>query len=106
MLDILFDILAREIVMTGSGDTGDFAVTTNPSVQNGGNLLNSRVAVLTNPMFGTGVNQMIGGNPVVATYEMNRWKTMCMQDGATVAKWTGSVVNGQLQAVWSVSYIP
>lgn len=106
MLDVEFDILTREIVMIGSGDTSDFQLTSNASVQNGGILLNSRVAVLTNPMYGTGVNQVMGGNPGVATFEMNRWKAMCLRDGATLAKWTGTInPAGILAANWQVSYL-
>ena len=90
MYDILFDTVKRDIVMTGSGDTGDFATTTNPSVQNGGILLYSRCAVLTNPMYGIGVEQLMNAHPAVAVSEMNRWQAMCKQDGATLAKWSGS----------------
>lgn len=92
MLDIVFDIITREIVMTGSGVTSDFATTDNPSVQNGGILLRSKVAVLTNPMYGIGLpEQVMGSHASVVTAELNRWKAMCIKDGGTLAKWAATV---------------
>lgn len=78
--------------MTGSGSTGDFATTDNPSVQNGGILLTSRVAILSSPMNGAAVfEQAMGGHISDATKELNRWKAMCITDGAKMAKWNGSL---------------
>ena len=92
MMDVLFDIVARDIVMTGNGETGDFSVTENPSVQNGGILLRSKVAVLNSPMAGIGLpEQVMGSHPSVVTAELNRWKGMCSRDGATIAKYNASV---------------
>eukprot|EP01037_Dinobryon_pediforme_P011474 gene11474-11570_t len=96
--DVEFDIIKRDIVMTGSGDTSDFVLTQNPSVQNGGILLRSKVAILNNPMYGIGlVEEVMGSHASIVTRELNRWKAQCMQDGATIAKWNASITpQGQL----------
>jgi len=86
MQDIWFDIVAREIVLQNN----DFELTTNPSVQNGGNVLYSRAANPLAPMVGIGILEIIGGNGSKAAYEMNRWQAQMITDGATLAVWTAT----------------
>jgi hypothetical protein len=83
MFDILFDIETREVIM----QNGDFEITDNPSVQNGGNLLNSRCANIVKPMFGIGFDEVMNGDANRATFELNRWRQQAFADGATIAEW-------------------
>lgn len=87
MNDIRFNIATREIDFTPDGS--DFAVTSNPSVQNGGILLYSLGAFPLTPMLGVGlVPQVINGARRDFIYCLNRWQQQGYQDGATLAKWT------------------
>lgn len=102
MLDLKFDIVTREIVM----QDGDFSLQSNPSVQNGGIALYSRADILSVPMFGIGVEDMVNAGMTKVTYEMNRWKTMVANDGATVAKWSAVTVAGNQAGIqWEISYL-
>lgn len=108
MLDFLFDIVAREIVLT-QGTHGDFVTTTNPSVQDGGALLYSRGVNLRNLMAGIDIDSIINGgagSPAPA-FELNRWKSQALNDGATVAKWNAGTVqpNGEFAFTVQVSYL-
>jgi len=85
MNDIEFDVITREIKMT---TTGDFSVTANPSVQNGGIILLSRCAYINNPMLGIGLEDVINAPTSKTAYELNRWQNECVQDGATIAQYT------------------
>jgi len=106
MQDIAFDIISREIMMSGSGDAGDFSLTDNCSVQNGGILLYSRAAILTNPMIGIGMEQMINSNQTNASFEMNRWQAQARKDGATLATWSGKTNdNGEFITNINISYL-
>lgn len=82
MLDLLFDITKREIVLS-KGTHGDFVTTTNPSIQNGGGLAYSRGANLRKPMMGIGIEEIVnaGAGVSTATAEMNRWKSQVALDG-------------------------
>ena len=94
--DIQFDPVAREIVLTaplGSASM-DMVTTVNPSVQNGAILQYSRCTNLVYPMFGIGMEQVFGSDMSILAFEMNRWKTQAKQDGATLAKWTSSILSG------------
>jgi hypothetical protein len=84
--DIKFDIVTREIVMQNN----DFALQSNPSVQNGGIALYSRADNLRFPMFGIGAEDMINSDMTKVAYEMNRWKVMVSNDGATIARWSAA----------------
>ena len=95
MFDIEFDIVTREIVMKNN----DFATTANPSVQNGGILLYSRCAILSSPMSGVGVEDMMGANMSKVAFEMNRWQVMAKNDGATIARWEASPIGGNQVAI-------
>lgn len=101
MHDILFSIVTREIVM----DNDDFAVTENPSVQNGGILLYSLGAIPLLPMYGVGlVPQVINGARRDLVYQLNRWQQQAYQDGATLAKWEITPHNGDEELLNQVSY--
>lgn len=83
MLDLNFDIVTREIVMKDN----DFDTTVNPSVQNGGILLNSRGAFISNPMAGVGLENTINAIATILAREMNRWKAQVLNDGGTICRW-------------------
>lgn len=100
MLDIQFDPVAREIVMSD----GDFATTTNPSEQNGAALLYGRGFNTTNPMTGVGIEDIIGANGSKMALEMNRWKQMAINDGATISKWSTAIVNNVAEIQQEISY--
>jgi hypothetical protein len=100
--DIKFDIVTREIVMKDN----DFALQTNPSVQNGGIALYSRADNLRFPMFGVGVEDMMNANMTRVAYEMNRWKVMASNDGAIIARWSAVPIAGsQVGISTDVSYL-
>jgi|ERR1035437_1207095 hypothetical protein len=86
MLDIKFDIVAREIIWLDTDPNG-FVLTDNPSEQNGGILQFSRAAILQSPISGIGIEEVINSGITKTTYEMNRWKNQAIADGATVANW-------------------
>lgn len=101
MRDILFSIITREIVMSNN----DFAVTDNPSVQNGGILEYSLGAFPLTPMYGVGiVPQVIGGARRDLVFLLNRWQQQAYQDGATLAKWIIEPANGDEELFNFVSY--
>lgn len=85
MTDIEFDVINREIVLAGNGD---FSVTANPSVQNGGIILLSRCGIINSPMLGVGLEDVINAPTSKTAYELNRWQNQCVQDGATVAQYS------------------
>lgn len=108
MLDFLFDIIKREIVLS-QGTHGDFVTTVNPSVQNGGALLYSRGTNLRNLIAGIDINTIVNGgagSPAPA-FELNRWKAQALNDGATKAKWTAGDVqfNADFQFTTIISYL-
>lgn len=108
MQDFLFDIVAREIVLT-DGTHGDFVTTTNPSVQDGGAILYSRGVNLRNPMVGIDIDSIVNGGAGSPTpaFDLNRWKSQALTDGATTAKWTAGAVqpNGEFAYTIQVSYL-
>lgn len=91
----MFDIMTREIVMKAN----DFALQVNPSVQNGGIALYSRADNLRFPMFGVGVEDMMNSNMSKVAFEMNRWKAMVSNDGATIARWSAAPFSGNQVAI-------
>lgn len=102
MLDIQFDITTREIVMKNN----DFALQSNPSVQNGGIALYSRADILSAPMFGIGVEDMMNADMTKVAFEMNRWKTMVSNDGAVIARWTAVPLAGNEVGIsQEISYV-
>ena len=100
MNDLVFDIVARELVML----SGDFTTTSNPSVQNGGIIEESRCAFISNPMLGIGLEDIINANAGKAAYEMNRWQSQCKSDGATLAKWNATYTGTTAQLNTFISY--
>lgn len=103
MKDIAFDITTREIVMKNN----DFALTKNPSQQNGAIVLMSKGANPLNPVLGIGLLPGIINAPSTAlTYDMNRWKSQVINDGATLARWEAPVTpKGLAKPEIFISYI-
>ena len=81
MEDILFDIVTREIVITGQGDNSDFELTQNPSVQNGGIIMYGRGFNIYSPIYGIAVQEFLNGNMTNAAVQLARWKQMVQADG-------------------------
>lgn len=100
MLDILFDIKAREIVFANN----DFATTTNPSVQNGGILLYARVFNNQAIMSGVGMIDVLNSKMDKVAFELNRWQAQAKLDGATLAAWTANNVGPDAIIETDISY--
>lgn len=101
LLEILFDINARDCIMTN----GDFTTTSNPSVQNGGLLLLSRATNIFNLLMGIGINQVRGGTVAQAAYEMNRWVQQVKLDGGQ-ANYTATPTGPMSCSFnWNVNYL-
>jgi len=84
MNDIVWDVEQRDISFGPDGLAGDFLLTTNPSTQNGGILLEARCMNILQCQFGIGFNsQVLGGNTAGAAFQMNRWVQQIFSDGAT-----------------------
>lgn len=83
MLDILFDIAKRDVVL----QNGDFVKTTSPSAQNGSLILTSRCAYVASPLLGIGILDLLNSNGSKVIYEMNRWKQQVKDDGGR-ATWS------------------
>ena len=102
MLDVTFDLVTREIVIKNN----DFALQTNPSVQNGGIALYSRADNLRFPMFGIGIEDMMNAGMTKVAYELNRWKIMVANDGAAIVRWSAVPYQGNTAAISTeVSYL-
>lgn len=101
MQDVKFDLVTREIVMKDN----DFALQSNPSVQNGGIALYSRADNLRFPMFGIGVEDMMNAGMTKVAFELNRWKVMVRNDGAGIARWNASPFGTQVAISTEVSYL-
>lgn len=82
---------------------GDFVVTPDASVQNGGLILLFRAFISANPILGIGIYQLRGDNVTQVNYEMNRWKQQVIDDGGRAAV-TTTLVNGNQQFSWQVNY--
>ena len=95
MTDLEFDITTRELVV----ENGDFKHTSKPSVQYGGIIRDSRCAFLRTPTIGVGIQEIINSPISEVNYEMNRWKQMCIADGAKVADFTLSNNNTSESAI-------
>lgn len=105
MLDFKFDMVNREIVL---GPDGDFVLTTNPSVQNGGSLAYSSGASVAHPEAGVDIERLLNGGagtPAPAL-ELNRWQTQTEADGATIALWESNPLQaGPFKFKLKVSYL-
>jgi hypothetical protein len=86
MTDILFDVVARDLILTDN----DFTVTdqAQTSVQNAGIILESRVSNLLQPQVGIGFNsQVMGGDVAQASAQLSRCVSQILADGALQANW-------------------
>lgn len=86
--------------------TGGFITTSNPSVQNGGLILQARAFNSLNPILGIGINQVRGGSVLQANYEFNRWKQQVVADGGRAS--VSTVTNGSGNASgfeWGTNYL-
>lgn len=101
MLDILFDINARDCIM----NNGDFTTTNNPSVQNGGLLLLARATNILNLIMGIGINQVRGGSVAQAAYEMNRWVSQVKTDGGDASYTVTGSGPQDANFSWKVNYL-
>lgn len=83
---------------------GDFVVTDNVNVQNGGIILYFRAFNSSDPILGIGINQVRGSSILQTNYEFNRWKNQVNQDGgeAQVKYITQPDFSTQFQ--WQVNY--
>ncbi len=99
--DIKFDVEIFDCPLVD----GDFQLEANCSTQNGGNLLYSQCAILTNPIWGVGINQEIMNNdPTFAAEQMNRWKKQVNSDGGQ-ANWQSiPVKNKTFEFTVNVNY--
>jgi len=91
MFDIEWDITANDIVTVGSGSTLDFATTSSQSIlstQNAGIILIGRGFNITAPQYGVAISEIINGSETNGAAQMNRWKAMCLTDGAASAVWS------------------
>lgn len=100
MKDLYYDIEAQDLVVKN----GDFVITDNPSVQNGGIILLARGPNSTNPILGINVRQIQGGSVLQANYEMNRWKQQVVSDGGRASVTTQQDNEGNTTFQWQVSY--
>lgn len=82
---------------------GDFVVTKDASMQNGGLILLFRAFISDNPILGIGIYELRGDNVSQVNYEMNRWKQQVISDGGR-ASVTVVLVNGNQQFKWLVNY--
>ena len=80
MKDLAFDTTTRELMLSN----GDFALTDNPSIQNGMIIKDCKGINILSPILGIGFNPINAqANSIV--FDLNRWKKQCKQDGAIVA---------------------
>ena len=100
MQDLQFDIINRELVMNG----GDFVATSDRSAQNGGILLRARATNAARPDFGIGIEEVMNSDMTKLTFEMNRWKQMAKNDGATLANWKAVNTGASFGLSYQVSY--
>jgi hypothetical protein len=82
MLDLFFDINTRDLRI----ENGDFAMTTNPSVQNASIIKEARCFSLFGPAYGVGLMESINSPVSVLVYEMQRWEDQVRKDGAVIAR--------------------
>ena len=102
MEDILFDPITREIQF----ENGDFALTEDPSIQNGMILKDSTCANIYFPTLGVGVNENLMNSPIEKVISlMNIWKIQALQDGATRANYKANQSNNNVDIEIDVSYL-
>ena len=93
MTDLLYNLDTMDI----SIKNGDFEINNDVSQQNAGLILQTEHDYLLNPLLGIGIENVINSNFNVLEFELNRWKTQVLNDGAIEASWSiNKDVNGQL----------
>jgi len=103
MNDIGFDIEKREVILKD----GDFFIADNPSVQNGGIILETKNAFVSNPTLGVGILGVMGAPVSQVSFEMNRWKSQCLNDGAKKASYKIIATNNdysEIKITTDISY--
>ena len=101
MFDFQFSVNDRDL----SIENGDFAMTTNASVQNGSILKEARAFSANNPIWGIGLMEAINAPVSKMAYEMSRWADQTKKDGATVARYTLTNNAGVTNIEIEVSYL-
>jgi|GEM_PF-3239573 len=102
MIDIEFDILTGEIQF----ENGDFKLTPDPSIQNGGIIKEATCANIYYPTIGVGVNENLMNSPIERVISlMNQWSVQCKQDGAKLAKYQLKQSGSSLDIEINVSYL-
>jgi hypothetical protein len=96
--DIAYDITALDAILTAEGD---FAVTDNPSTQNGGIILQARGFNRSNLLLGIGLSEVHGEDITEFATQMNRWQTQVTGDGGQAA-WSYDPNSGNTS--WKVNY--
>ncbi len=106
MTDLLWSIEMGDMVLQGSGSTIDFVVSTSPatlSTQNAGIILIGRGFNISAPNYGISVSEIINGSITNAAFQMNRWKSQVLADGARTATW--NYKNALQVYEWDASYV-
>lgn len=81
MRSLQFDTETREIVLSN----GKTQTTNNPSIQNGIIIRDARCINVYSPVLGIGLNPINSQSDKIV-FQLNKWKTQCLQDGATTAE--------------------
>jgi hypothetical protein len=101
MGDLFFDPIARDLVITD----GDFTFTDNPSIQNAEIMKDAHCFSILKPIFGIGLQRVMNAPVRVVNFEMNRWQQQVLQDGATKANFTITIVNNEPKIDITISYV-
>ena len=102
MIDIAFDITTREIQF----ENGDFKLTENPSIQNGGIIKDGTCVNIYFPTIGVGINENLINSPIEKVdYLMKLWQQQCRQDGATAADYKLTQNVSDINIEIDVSYL-
>ena len=102
MQDIEFNTITREIEF----ENGDFKLTENPSIQNGGIIKDSTCANIYFPTIGIGINENLINSPIEKVdYLMKLWQQQCRQDGATAADYKLTQNVSDINIEIDVSYL-
>lgn len=100
MKDLVYDIELQDWAF----QDGDFVMTDNPSVQNGGIILLARAFNVDNLILGIGINQIRGGSVSQATFEMNRWKQQIYADSGRATVTSIPDGTGNVEFNWDLNY--
>lgn len=97
--DLSYDIQVQDWPIVD----GDFVITADASVQNGGIILLTRAFSSLNTILGIGINQVRGSNTAQVNYEFNRWKQQVYSDNGR-ASVTTVYEDGVPTFEWEVNY--